>query len=655
MTQARTDVIVRCRNEMPYAARTFSVLRDASLRVLVFDNGSTDGSREAALEAGFEVIDVPAGDYVPGRVLNLAMARSRGDVVCFVNADAVPESVEDVHRLAEPCRRGAAATYGRQLPRAGARPSTRLDHGRVFPEDADGPGFRHFFSMAASAIRRDVWEILPFDEAIRYSEDIDWTYRVRALGRHVRYVPEARFEHSHDYDRRGLWRRMVGEGIADRFIYRLGPPDPVRTFARPLAGQLLRDRAAGVFSLSTAIDRTVAQTGRLWGRAKGWGSPPWGVETRPLAGATGFTKERQPDAEALVGRVLDEATSVIERELAGDLEALVLIGGYAGGEGAIDWVDGRPAIHNDVDLVAVVPSARRARSLRARCVLVSDQASEASGATVDVFPIGRAELARPNGKLLWLDAAVRGAKVIAGDAGVLEPLTRFGVRQVVAGEVGRLVMNRATGLALSRLAFAAGSDEEARAARHVAKAWLALGDALLLSLDRYAGSSADRLARLEALAGIGAPWVGVLADGYARALAYRQDPAAGAVAPDELADQCARMWPVCSAIEAQRLDREPWSNPDDYAAEAAPRFPELVDVPVAGRWLAGPRAALRGRVSWRRGGRHPREVLARAAVLLGFSDRQDAARRTCAEWLGLRNTSPESVQRSLEQLREVAA
>ena len=70
--------------------------------------------------------------------------------------------------------------------------------------------WKHCFSMASSAIRRDVWAEMPFNDRLTYSEDIDWTWRARQRGYEVRYMPESRVFHSHNYTLGQSYRRHRG-------------------------------------------------------------------------------------------------------------------------------------------------------------------------------------------------------------------------------------------------------------------------------------------------------------------------------------------------------------------------------------------------------------------------------------------------------------
>lgn len=259
---------------MPYTRRTLEGLsrqRAPRARVLFLDCRSTDGSREAAVAAGVHVTDLDPAAYIPGRVLNMGMEMTSSAIVAFINADAVPLDEGALGRLIAPLAGGGpvAATFGRQVARSDADVQTKADYARAFGERAE-VRTRHgaFFSMAASALRRDVWESLPFDAALRYSEDVDWTRRASALGFTVTYVPDAVFEHSHSYDLAAHWKRRVGEGAADRAIFRLGEPSVWSDLLRPLAGSIVRDARSGVLSPTGLAARLAQAAGYFAGRRR---------------------------------------------------------------------------------------------------------------------------------------------------------------------------------------------------------------------------------------------------------------------------------------------------------------------------------------------------------------------------------------------------
>jgi rhamnosyltransferase len=650
MTRADIEIVVRCKNEMPFARDTLNALR--GFRILFVDDGSTDGSRECALDAGATLVEAAAlspDGYVPGRILNGAMRRTTGAVVAFVNADAIPRSPDAVERLVAACEAGAAAAYGAQLARSDAPAHLQADHRRAFPEarDARLPGF---FSMAASAIRRDVWSVVPFDETLRYSEDVDWTRRIGALGHEVRYEPDARFEHSHTYDPRALFRRMRGEGAIDRHVLRAGRPSLFRDGLRPLAGALWRDARQGTFAPSTASLRVVAQAGRFVGRLR-----PETARIVPDRNADGGTCRDETPLPASVTQSLGEAVSLIRRSLGDGVLAIVAVGSIGGAEPSLTWNAGRAVPRNDADLVAVVSDRFQAVRWRSAAVHASEEATVAAGFPVDVAVVSRHEIAARAGRLLWVDAAIRGARVLWGDPSVLAPLAGLGATDVSHDEIRRSLVNRATGLALSRLELAAGRTSGEVEARHVAKAWLALGDARLLLCGNLPVRGSDRSALLRDLA-VSAPWLAPLADAYARAIAWQ---ASAAPAPIDAAtfERERRELAVAFAAGARDLGT-PRAGTQGMIDALTPHA--LADVSLVGRLGAGALAIARGQLapSWRWNGGglgHPRRALTQVSLELAFRPDWAACLEGAARLLCAGSTQPNDVARALARLREVAA
>jgi rhamnosyltransferase len=651
------EVVVRCKNEMPHVERTLSTLVECGARVLFVDSGSTDGSLECAEHAGVEIVRIAPESYVPGRVLNDAMKRTRGEIVAFVNADAVPLGRDAVSDLVARCQWGAAAAFGRQLPRADARPLTKTDYARAFPDGPHDPKLGRFFSMAASAIRRDVWNALPFDERLRFSEDVDWTMRLRALGFTIDYVPRARFEHSHDYDVDAMRRRMRGEGEAESRIQRRAGPSVWSELVRPMAGSVVRDARAGVLSLDSVRLRWSAERGRFSGLREAAKTPlapvhALGMKTRE---EDRFTASGAIADEALVVHALTAARDRIHETLGDRAKATVLVGSFGCGEGIVRGKPDARHIHGDLDLVVIVRDAREARRARPACAAMSHELSRSLNAVIDVWPASEQELVEPRGRLMWIDAALRGARVIDGDPDVLRPLERFGARAAVGEEIARLLANRATGLALSRLAADAGRHDGITAARHVAKAWIAAGDALLLLVDRYEPSVSERLARLQSFAAIGAPAACAVIAGYAWAVATRAAADDASLTEEQLHSESVLIWRANAAIEQHRLGVATLATPDQYAALDSMIYRELSDVPVASRILGGARAAAHRFIAWKLAARHPRETLARVATLLAFAPDRARARGWAAHALAAASDHPDDVERALLCARDIAA
>jgi len=217
----KISIVLRSRNDAQFAEKTAAAILSqklAAFEILDFDNASTDGTREIMAKfPQIRIIDVPEGAYVPGKILNAAARECSGDIIVFNNCDAVPQNSDWLENIARPIiENGAAAVYARQICRHDAEAWVRRDCATAF---GDSPMSAEFFSMASSAARADMFEKYPFDENIKYSEDLQWARRLRAGGLTTAYAPDAITEHSHNYTLPQIRRRFAGEGTADAEIY----------------------------------------------------------------------------------------------------------------------------------------------------------------------------------------------------------------------------------------------------------------------------------------------------------------------------------------------------------------------------------------------------------------------------------------------------
>ena len=108
----RVTVLVPARNEVESLPGVLAELEDAGhgYRVLVVDNGSTDGTAEAAGEAGARVVSEPRPGYGRACLAGIASEARREApprVLAFLDADDGRGPAE-LPRVVEPVRRGRA-------------------------------------------------------------------------------------------------------------------------------------------------------------------------------------------------------------------------------------------------------------------------------------------------------------------------------------------------------------------------------------------------------------------------------------------------------------------------------------------------------------------------------------------------------------------
>ena len=184
--------------------------------LIVIDSGSTDGSVELIRQfQPRHFIQISPSEYNPARVLNHGMELASSQFGIFLNADATPRGTNWLRPLVMPLLGpNVAAVFGRQIPRPVCEAVFAHDYERCFGPNRESTQWDHFFSMASSGIRKDIWAKRGFNERMQYSEDDEFTRWCRAQGYGVVYVPESVVVHSHNYTPAQAWKRSFGEGRA---------------------------------------------------------------------------------------------------------------------------------------------------------------------------------------------------------------------------------------------------------------------------------------------------------------------------------------------------------------------------------------------------------------------------------------------------------
>ena len=216
---------------------------DRSVELLVADSGSTDGSRQLAVDHGAEVIDVPRAEFSHGGTRNLLVQRASGSHVALLTQDAVPADDRWLAHLLEGFE--TADNVGLVFGRYRARPDASVMVRRELDEWFDGltpevhglpdltkrDGTRSlFFTDANGCVARDAWERVPFRD-VAYAEDQLLARDMLAAGFVKVYRPDAAVIHSHDYRPFDQLRRSFDEWRGLREVEAIGGPAPVKDTA----------------------------------------------------------------------------------------------------------------------------------------------------------------------------------------------------------------------------------------------------------------------------------------------------------------------------------------------------------------------------------------------------------------------------------------
>jgi len=244
----KVSIIVRAKNEIHAVEDAITMINNQTYtdyEIVVVDSGSTDGTYEVLENCKPNVIyQIDPATYIPGKVLNEAIKRCSGEIIVFNNADCVPENEFWLEKLIAPLNdETIAATFSRQIAKDSVNRLVQKDCERSFGDGEEHKKWKHFFSLASSAVRRDLITEFPFDATITYSEDIDWSYKMKKRGKKVYYVKESIVEHRHDYTIKSVYKRAFGEGLAESKIYGVSKKESslLFGFCKPYVAEVLRD------------------------------------------------------------------------------------------------------------------------------------------------------------------------------------------------------------------------------------------------------------------------------------------------------------------------------------------------------------------------------------------------------------------------------
>jgi len=215
-------IIVPVKNAEAYLPEILVSIQSQSIvdqiEVLAIDSGSLDNSPEILRKYEVRVLQIPPENFNHGATRNLAAQQADPDsqFLVYLSQDALPHDENWLANLLSPLQadESVAGVFSRHIPRPGASPSlvrqltTRWQTGgmeRIVKEMPDDPqdylanrDWYIYFSNTSSAIRKSVWEDIPFRE-VAFGEDADWADRVLQAGFKIVYEPSSVVIHSHDY------------------------------------------------------------------------------------------------------------------------------------------------------------------------------------------------------------------------------------------------------------------------------------------------------------------------------------------------------------------------------------------------------------------------------------------------------------------------
>ncbi len=223
------------------------------------------------------------------------------------------------------------------------------------------------------------------------------------------------------------------------------------------------------------------------------------------------------------GRFTLDGGEMVERSLAGavrqvamlvqtiipskDYVSLLVLGGYGRGEGGVEVKNGIERPHNNIDFMLITRNLRKLQNnstekrLSSTVIALADKL----GIDVDFSMVSAQKLKREQPLVIWHDM-YHGHKVIIGDTGFFKSLTRHQFAfDICSRNIRNLLVNRGMLLLINELILkkdTVSETDKRTVIKHVMKAIIGYGDALLYFLGQYSWSYAAKQWRMRKADGV---------------------------------------------------------------------------------------------------------------------------------------------------------
>lgn len=213
-----------------------------------------------------------------------------------------------------------------------------------------------------------------------------------------------------------------------------------------------------------------------------------------------FTVRGTEVLENKITQIMHEVVATLKPLLCEEnYEALILIGGYGRGEGGVEIKNGVEKPHNNFDFLLLTKNSHNTEQLKKDLDMAIAPLITKYDLGMDIGMIDYQKLRRSPRLVMWHDMYF-GHKVILGNEDCVRKLKKFASENILAQDIMNLLVNRGTLLLINELLVQKCSlkDEVIRRLiiKHIVKAVIGYGDALLFFCGAYSWSYAEKQRRM---------------------------------------------------------------------------------------------------------------------------------------------------------------
>lgn len=225
MSHPHASIIIRCNDKERFIRNTLDAIFSQDFKdfeVIVVESGPTDKNRQVVKACNATLLEITPEEFSCGRSLSMGLEISKGPIIVFLNADAVPADKHWLGNLIKPFSDPQIGAV------QGLRNLNSPIHGLFYWDKVNcfyftrerykweklyGPGF----STDNCALRRDLLLDIGL-ENIPMLEDKYIQKRLVEKNVKIYRASDANVYHNHVYTVKSLFRRSVNMGIGWRLV-----------------------------------------------------------------------------------------------------------------------------------------------------------------------------------------------------------------------------------------------------------------------------------------------------------------------------------------------------------------------------------------------------------------------------------------------------
>jgi rhamnosyltransferase len=221
------SVVIRAYNEEKHIGRLMTGLTQQTIKdleIILVDSGSTDKTIPIAAAISdhypFKVVHISPKEFTFGYSLNQGIEEANGEFIVIASAHVYPVYPDWIERLLEPFNDPQVGlTYGKQRGNAFSPFSENQIFKQWYPELSQPHQNHPFCNNANATIRRNLWQVHPFDQTLSGLEDVAWGKWAVETGYTISYVSDAEVIHVHDEGPRAVLNRYKREAMSFKRIF----------------------------------------------------------------------------------------------------------------------------------------------------------------------------------------------------------------------------------------------------------------------------------------------------------------------------------------------------------------------------------------------------------------------------------------------------